>query len=146
MASEREDGSGCGGCAVIIAIFVVIALVIAALISVAALVDPFSWMPPIGDIFGDCNDKLETAADECDLGTRYPGFWWHVIINLLYALAALVLLLTFAFALPEFRKARSGRFESDAAVERYRQARQTLALLAGLLAGLAAVPIIAALV
>ena len=123
-----------------------IALVIAAAISVAALVDPFSWMPPIGGIFGDCNDKLGTAADECDLGTRYPGFWWHVIINLLYALVALVLLLTFALALPEFRKARSDRFESAAAVDRYRQARQTLALLAGLLAGLAAIPIVAALV
>jgi hypothetical protein len=146
MTSQREDAGGCGCCAVIIAIFVVIALVIAAALSVAALIDPFSWIPPIGDLFGDCNDKLGTAADQCDLGTRYPGLWWHVIINLLYALAALVLLLMFALALPEFRKARSRRFESDAAVERYRQARQTLALLGGLLGGLAAVPIIAALV
>jgi hypothetical protein len=131
---------------VIIAIFVLIALVVAAVISIAALIDPFSWMPPIGDIFGDCSDKLETAADECDLGTRYPGFWWHVIINLLYALAALVLLLMFAAVLPEYRKARTGRFESEDAVERYRHARQAVALLAGLLAALAAIPIVAALV
>jgi hypothetical protein len=131
---------------VIIAILVVISLVISALVSVAALVDPFSWLPPIGVIFGGCSDELETSTAGCDFGTGYPGFWWHVIVNLVYALAALVLLLTFAFAVPEFREARNGRFESDAAVERYRQARQALVLLAGLLAGLAAVPIIAALV
>src|SRR4051795_6153641 len=117
MASEREDGSGCGGCAVIIAILIVISLVISAVVAVASLVDPFSWLPPTGVIFGGCSDKVETSTAGCDFGTRYPGFWWHVIINLLYALAALVRLLTFAFAVPEFREARSGRFESDAAVE-----------------------------
>ena len=58
----------------IIAILVVISLVISASVSVAALVDPFSWMPPIGVIFGDCSDNLGTAADECDLGTRYPDW------------------------------------------------------------------------
>jgi hypothetical protein len=146
MASEREDVGGCGGCLVIIAIFVVIALVVAAVISIAALIDPFSWMPPIGDIFGGCSDKAQPAAGECDLGTRYPGFWWHVIINLLYALAALVLLLMLAFALPEFREARSRRFESAAAAKRYGEARRGLALVAGLLGGLAAIPIVAALV
>jgi hypothetical protein len=142
MASQREGNSGCG---TIIVIFVVIALVVAGVISVAALVDPFSWLPPLGEIFGDCSDNPETAADECDLGTRYPGFWRHVIINFVYALVTLALLVAFALALPEFREARSGRFESDTAVERYRQARQTVALVGALLAGMAALPLIDAL-
>jgi hypothetical protein len=142
MASQRE---GNGGCGTIIAIFVVLALVVAGVISVAALVDPFSWLPSLGEIFGDCTDNADTALDECDLGARYPGFWTHVFINFVYVLAALGSLAAFARTLPEFREARSVRFESDNAVERYRQARQRVALVGALLAGVAALPIFAAL-
>jgi hypothetical protein len=143
MAS-RNQGGGCAGCAGCIAIVVVISLVVAAVTSVAALIDPFSWVPPIGKIWG-CTDNPSPAGSECDLGRRYPGLWWHVIINFLYAVAAVVLLVAFARVVREYRRARAGRFDSDTAVERYRQARQTLVTVAGLLAGLAAIPIVAAL-
>src|SRR5262245_60735741 len=134
MGSRREGGGG--GCALFVAVVVVIALVVAGVVSVAALIDPFSWLPPIGKIFGDCNDNPQTPGDDCGLATRYPGFWGHVVINFVYALAALGLLVAFAVVLPEFRKARSSRFESDAAVERYLHARQALTLIAVLLGGL----------
>ena len=124
-------------------LILLIALVVAAVISVAALVDPFSWMPPIGEIFGDCPD---TAEGECDLGKRYPGFWLHVIVNFAYTVVALGLVAAFALAVPEFRTARSGRFRDDAAVEQYVRARQKITLVALLLAVLAASPILAALV
>src|SRR5690348_12810980 len=93
MASQREGGSGC---AVIIGIMVVFALVVAAVTSVAALVDPFSWLPPIGVIFGSCGDNPDTAVAGCDFGTGYPGFWWHVLINFVYALVALGLVVALA--------------------------------------------------
>jgi hypothetical protein len=141
MAPQREGGIGCGA---IIAIFLVIAVVVAAVISVAALVDPFNWVPPLGQIFGSCTDNPDTSVDECDLGKRYPGFWSHVLINFAYALVALALLVVFAFAVLDFRHARRVRFESEAAVDRYRQARRSFALVATLLGAVAALPIIAA--
>jgi hypothetical protein len=143
MSSRREGG---GGCALIIAVIVVIALVVAAVVSVAALIDPFSWLPPIGKIFGDCTDNPNIPGDDCDIATRYPGFWWHVVVNFLYSLAALGLVVALVAVVPDYRAARTDRFESDTAVERYRQARQNLALVAVLLGGLAAIPVIAALV
>src|SRR4051812_45991402 len=108
MSSQREGGVGCG---TVIAIIVLIGLVVVAVISVAAVVDPFSWVPPLGEIFGDCTDDPDTTTHECDLGTRYPGFWSHVIINFLYSLVALGLSLALAFALPELRAARTARFD-----------------------------------
>jgi hypothetical protein len=142
MTSQRAEG---GGCAALIAILLVISLVVAAVISVAALVDPFSWVPPIGTIF-DCTDNPQTAANECDLGARYPGWGWHVIVNFVYALVALGLFVAFAGSIPQFRQARHDRFESSAALDRYQEARLAVAVLAALLAALAALPIIAALV
>jgi len=137
-------GQGGGGCATIVALFLLIVLVVAAVTSIAALIDPFSWIPPIGKIFA-CTDNPNTAVNECDLGRRYPGLWWHVVINFVYALAALGLLLTFRRTVREYRQARIARFDSDSAVERYQQARQALIGVAGLLAGLAAIPIAVAI-
>jgi hypothetical protein len=143
MATQREDGSG-GGCALIVGIIFLIGLVIVVVTSIAALIDPFSWVPPIGKVFDSCTDNPDTAVDEC-AGSRHPGLWWHVIVNFVYALAALGLLLAFTGCVRDYRAARSDRFDSDGAVERYRRARQDLLVVAGLLAGLAAIPIIAAL-
>jgi hypothetical protein len=140
MTSRNQ--SGCG-CATIIAVVLVITLVVVVVTSIAALVDPFSWVPPIRKIFG-CTDNPNTAVNECALSKRYPGLWWHVIVNFVYALAALGLLVSFFRAVGEYRRARSVRFDSDTAVERYKQARQTLIVVAGLLAGLALIPIAAA--
>ena len=82
--SEREPGAGCGGC---FGLLLVIGAIVAAAMSLAALVDPFSWMPPIGDVFADCPPAAEVGGS-CDLEDRYPGFWLHVLVNLAYSAAA----------------------------------------------------------
>jgi SNF family Na+-dependent transporter len=139
MAS-RSQGDGCAGC---LAIVFFIALVVAAVTSVAALIDPFSWVPPIGKVFRDCTDNPKTpAVDEC---APYRGLWWHVAINFVYALVALALLVPFPRVVREYRQARTNRFDSENAVERYRHAQGALVLLSVLLAGVAAIPIVAAL-
>jgi hypothetical protein len=79
--SSSNDELGCGGCIVAI---LLIGAVIGAIISVAALIDPFSWMPPVGEIWAECEDDYATSADECDLAERYPGFWGHVAVNFAY--------------------------------------------------------------
>ena len=60
---------GCGGC---IALVLVIGLIVAAAMSIAALIDPFSWMPSIGDVFADCPPAVEVGRS-CDLSDR-SGF------------------------------------------------------------------------
>jgi hypothetical protein len=141
-----SPSSGASGCGLVIAVVILFALAVSAVVSVAALVDPFSWVPPLGEIFADCSGDQVTANDGCDFGEHYPGFWLHVTINFAYALVAFGLIVAFAFALRDFREAQRRRFEGDEAVERYRLARTALALVAGLLGGLAALPIIFALV
>jgi hypothetical protein len=84
-----------------------------------------------------CGTAIYSRA-RSPLGTRYPGFWSHVVINLLCAFASLGLVASFVLTLPEFRETRSRRFDSDTAVERYQQARHQLTLIAALLAGFAA--------
>jgi hypothetical protein len=142
MSSQEQGGTGCG---TFVAIILVITFVFVAVISIAALVDPFSWVPPIGAIFNNCTDDPDTAQDECELATRYPGFWLHVLVNFGYALMTVGLLIALALAVPEFRKARTARFDNEVAVDRYRRARQRVTLVAVLLAVVAATPIIAAL-
>ena len=78
---------GCGGCIVLV---LVIGAIVAAAMSIAALVDPFSWMPPIGDVFADCPPAVEVNGS-CELEDRYPGFWLHVLVNLAYSAAAVAL-------------------------------------------------------
>lgn len=81
MTDSREQSQG-GGCAALVALTIVLALVLAALVSIAALIDPFSWLPPVAEIWEECQDDWDTTADECELATRFPGFWAHVIANL----------------------------------------------------------------
>src|SRR4051794_15147722 len=88
MASNTE-GEG-GGCAALFLGLIVVALVVAALISLAAIVDPFSWLPPVGDIWGDCDENYATDRDECALAHRFPGFWGHAIVNLVYVVVAVI--------------------------------------------------------
>lgn len=137
MTSRRDEGSsGCGTC---LAVLLVIALVVAAVVSVAALVDPFSWVPPLGAIFGDCH------TDECALAERYPGFWVHVVVNFAYALLATGLLLALFSTVAELRRARTARFDDAVALERYRETRGAVALAAAGVAVLAAIPLAAEL-
>jgi hypothetical protein len=138
---QQQEG---GGCATFIVVVLVIGAVVAAVISIAALVDPFSWLPPVGEIWEDCEENYDTPGDDCELATRFPGFWPHVISNFAYVTAAVGLLACLAYAVVELREARAQRFSGPAAVERYGQARQTLALVGSLVGLVAALPIIVA--
>jgi amino acid permease len=93
---------------------------------------------------GSCTNNPQTSVDYCDLGERHPSLWGRVIINFLYAVAALALMVALVRSLSGYRRARIRRYDSDVATERYRNARNRLTLVAVLLAVLT-VPIIAAL-
>ena len=143
--SGQGQGEGCGGCGTLIVAVLVFGAVAAAAISLTALIDPFDWMPPVGEIWEDCDDDWKTSVNECDLHERFPGFWGHAIVNFAYTIAATGLLLALAAAVSELRHARSERFTSQTAANRYGEARlsvRSLTLLGGLLGAL---PIIVAL-
>ena len=141
---EPDDGClGCGGCIVAV---LVVAAVVAAVISTAALIDPFSWMPPVGEIWADCEDDYRTSVDECELAERYPGFWGHAIINFVWAVASVASLVWAAGAALRLREARPQRFSGDDEVERYERTRENLALAASACAALAALPLMVALI
>jgi hypothetical protein len=140
--TQPAQGDGCaGGCA---AVLVAVA-VIAGAISITAVIDPFAWMPPVAEIWEDCNDNLGTHVNECDLHQRFPGFWVHAIVNFTYIVAAAVSLFALAAAAIELRRSRADRFESETAADRYHEAREDVAGLALLSGLLAALPIVVAL-
>jgi len=142
-AQQTSEGSGWGSC---VGALVLIALVVGALISLAALVDPFSWMPPVGEVWAECADDWSTERDECALEHRFPGFWWHALVNLVYTAVALGLGLVFAGGVSELRTKRVARFSSVAAMADFREARQVCLGVGVTLAAVALVPIVAAVV
>jgi hypothetical protein len=105
-----EQGQEGGGCAAFILVVLVIGAVVAAVISIAALVDPFSWLPPVGEIWEDCEEKYDTPGDDCELATRFPGSSPHVIANFAYVITAVGLLAWLAYAVVEVRRARVERY------------------------------------
>lgn len=138
---RNDDAGGCVGCAFVAFL---LALVVAALISLAALIDPFSWMPPVGEIWADCKDDYGTDRNECALENRFPGFWIHAVVNLTYAVVSLGLMVGFLGSVAELREKRAARFASvEAAAEHRSAARLTFALGAPL-SVLALVPIVVA--
>ena len=142
MTDAKNDDLGCGGC---IAGAIALALVIAAVISIAAIIDPFSWMPTVSEVWADCSDDYDTDGDECDLDTRFPGFWWHVVGNIAYVVVIGVLLMALIGRVAEFREARAGRFDGEGPFSAYREARRDVVMLGVLsfVAGL--VPLLIAL-
>ena len=142
-AQSDDDTAGCLGCLVVV---VVIALVVAGLISVAALVDPFSWMPPVGEIWADCEDDRGTVRDECALENRFPGFWIHAIVNLVYVAVALTFAVVFAGSAADLREKRAARFASARTADEHRRAQQACAGCGIVLGALAVVPIVVAAV
>lgn len=120
---SRQEGGGCLG---LFAALVVIALVVMAVISLAAVVDPFGWLPPVDEIWRDCQDNYATDRDECALANRFPGFWGHVVVNLLYAVAAAGALATTAVAARSLPKSRGRRFDGADELARYRADRRRL--------------------
>ena len=142
MAARREEDAS--GCAVLFVGLLIIAAVVAAVISLAAIVDPFSWMPPVGEVWEDCSDDYDTETDECALANRFPGFWWHAAVNLLYMVVVGILVVLLVAAVADFREARAARFDGPEAAGRYAAARPALALLVLLMSACGMVPILVA--
>jgi len=143
--SERRrsaDASGCGAC---FAAVVLLGFVAAALISLAALVDPFSWLAPIDEVWAECDEDLGSPGDECALENRFPGFWWHAAVNLAYTALALVLTLVFAGGVGDLREKRVARFASAEAATEHAAARQLCLATGAALAAVALLPTVVAL-
>lgn len=143
MANRKKSEDEATGCACFLAILA-IALVVAALISLAALIDPFSWMPPVADVWADCEDKFSTERNECALENRFPGFWWHAVVNLAYSAVAAVLVVVFVGAVSELREKRIARFADPGAAREYRASRTAFLTAGALLAVTAMLPIVVA--
>jgi hypothetical protein len=138
---KSTESGGCWGC---LGFVLLVALVIAAAMSVAALVDPFDWYPSLRELWADCSDDDDTARDECAYDHRFPGFWWHLVVNLGYAAVLLAALALFAGTVGALRRHRAARLSSAAAHATYERARVELALAAGAVAALGALPILVA--
>jgi hypothetical protein len=82
----------------------------------------------------------------CDFGTGYPGFWLHVIVNVLYAVAVAALLFGLVVTGGALREARTARYDGDAQVEAYNGAVGAFTLTALGLAALAVAPVVVAVV
>jgi len=95
---------------------IVIGAIVAVAISLAAIVDPFGWMPPLPVMWADCDWA-------CALAHSFRGFWWHVIVNLAYTAFALFVLFGFGSSVTELRKARPARYDSAAALRAFRGPR-----------------------
>jgi hypothetical protein len=145
MADEFVDGgseaSGCAGCLLAL---LVLGAVVFALISLAALVDPFSWIPTVGDVWADCEDDPATDRADCDLAARFPGFWWHAAVNLVYVAGAGALAVAFLGAVTDLREKRSARFSSSAGMTAYSDARGLAVGCGTALALIALLPIVVA--
>lgn len=139
MAQDKKSDEG--GCWACLGGMVLIALVIAAVISIAALIDPFDWMPSVSEVWEDCETEVY-GSDECDLDERFPGFWWHVVANFAWALVETVLLIGVIASAADVREARVARFDSEEAAAQYAEKRGELGGLAVLAGAVAAVPIL----
>ena len=139
MAGNNTTQSAGGGCLAILALLIVVALVVMAVISLAALIDPFDWMPRVDEIWEDC-------SSDCALAHRFPGFWWHAAANLLYAGLAVAVGGGFLAAVGELRAKRVARFDSAADAAAFSAAHDQFAGTGTALAALAALPILVAIV
>ena len=138
MANPRANASsGSSGCAWLFGMLLLIGAVVAVAISVAAIVDPFNWLPPIGEIWND---------DGGELSQRFPGFWWHVVVNLAYATVAAGALVVFLATVGDLRTTRAARFDSTEAMGAFHRAARQLRAAGGGLAALAFFPILVAIV
>lgn len=140
-ADDDDDagvGAGCGCVLVVLAI----GAVVAAAMSLAAVIDPFDWYPSFDAVWADCSDDYGTERDECALAARFPGFWWHLVANLGWAVAVLVALLVFAGTVTEFRRLRTDRLVSAQAKAAHDRAIGSLALASVAVAALGVLPIL----
>jgi hypothetical protein len=126
-----------GGCLALFLVVLILGAIVAALISLAALVDPFNWMPPVGEIWADCEG-------DCALAHRFPGFWWHAAANLVYAAAAATMACLFLVAVVEVREKRVDRYDSAKAASAYSAACGECVGAGAILAALALLPLVVA--
>jgi hypothetical protein len=138
VARGGSSSSGGGGCGGPIAVLLVIGAIVAAAISLAAIVDPLGWMPSLDVLWADCDG-------DCALADRFPGFWWHVVVNLAYTALALFVLFGFGSSVAKLRKARLVRYDSAAAMRAFREAHSICQGMAKTLAALAALPLLVAI-
>ena len=142
MSNSRESNEGVG-CAIVL-VLMAIAAVVAAAISLAALVDPLDWMPTVNEIWADCDDTYGGPDEDCALAHRFPGFWWHAVANLVYAIVALCAVLAFGATVSEVREKRVDRFESAVVAAAHRTAHGECVRAGVVLAVVALLPIVVA--
>ena len=107
-------------------------------ISLAALVDPFGWMPSAHAIWADCTGTARSrTASPASGGTSWPTSPTSSIAG--------ILVVAFARAVPELRRTRVTRYDSAAAMEEFRQASVVLRGAGKALAALAAIPLLVAI-
>jgi NADH:ubiquinone oxidoreductase subunit 3 (subunit A) len=140
MSGGQGEGDG-GGCIAIFVVLLVIAAVVAALVSLAAIIDPFSWMPTAAEMWEDCSDDYATDRDECAWSNRFPGFWLHAIVNLLYIAASAAAVLLFWWAAADTRASRIARYSSAEASEAYEVNRIGMVAAGAWVAALAVPPL-----
>lgn len=121
-----------------IALVLIIAMIATVAIWLAALVDPFDWMPSSGEIWADCEG-------DCELAHRFPGFWWHVVANLSYAAIAAATAKRFGTTVGRLRRTRVTRYASAEAMDDFRRAHSEFLDAGKLLAGLATISILASI-
>src|SRR4051795_13570765 len=105
MASSSDKDTAAGGCIALFVLLIVVALIVMGIISLAALIDPFDWMPTVHRIWKDC-------SGDCALAHRFPGFWWHAVANLVYAAVAVAVAGAFVVGVRDVRGKRVAPFDS----------------------------------
>ena len=93
---------------------------------------------PFDEVWADCDG-------DCALAHRFPGFWWHVVVNLAYTAFALFVLFGFGSTVAALRKARLARYDSAAAMQAFREAHSACLGMGQTLAALAALPLLVAI-
>jgi hypothetical protein len=136
--TSNQAGQGGGGCLALFVLALIVGAIVAAVISLAALIDPFNWMPRVGEIWADCEG-------DCALAHRFPGFWWHAAANLAYAAVAAAMACVFVAAVVELREKRVDRFDSVTAAAAFTDARSECIGAGVTLAALALLPIVVAI-
>ena len=127
-----------GGCLALVVLAVVVGAIAAAVISLAALIDPFNWMPRVGEIWANCEG-------DCALAHRFPGFWWHAVANLIYAAVAIVAVCAFGLSVLELREKRVERYDRLDAAAAHKAARDHSVATGVTLEAVALLPIVVAI-
>lgn len=137
------DGSGCG---TLFGWLILLGIVVAAAMSIAALVDPFSKLPTVADVWADCPPAEHGPDGTCDLEDRHPGFWGKVAGSLTYTLVTVLALGWLASTTRDLRDARRRLFSDPDGPAAYRTAREGFVGAALVVAVLGLIPVIVAVV